>query len=296
MQAGLKKGSVVEIVEDVATLRERVLSARCGRRSVGLVPTMGYLHAGHRRLLERARRENDLVIASIYVNPTQFGPNEDLGRYPRDFDRDTAILEGSGTDILFRPSTATMYPGGVDAQSVWIEPGPLASHLCGPSRPGHFRGVATVVAKLFNMVQPDRAYFGQKDAQQSAIVTRMALDLALPVEVVVVETVREDDGLALSSRNAYLSAEERSQAGALFAALQLARRLVQAGERDSAEIVGEMQRLLHSCAPDGRIDYVSIVDANTFQPVERIERDVLVAVAVYLGKARLIDNMMVEVA
>ncbi|MBV9278505.1 MAG: pantoate--beta-alanine ligase [Chloroflexi bacterium] len=284
-------------VVTAASLSDAVRQARCAGRSVGLVPTMGYLHVGHLRLAARARAENDLVVMSVFVNPTQFGPNEDFERYPRDLERDRRLAAAAGVDLLFTPDLETIYPGGPEAQAVWVEPGPLAEHLCGASRPGHFRGVATVVAKLLNLVQPDRAYFGQKDAQQAIILTRMARDLAFPVEVRVVETVREPDGLALSSRNVYLSAAERAQAIVLHRALQLARSMVEAGERDAQVLEGGMRRCIAEAAPLARIDYVTVADLQTLRPVRgALTGDALIALAVYFGPTRLIDNEVVSLS
>lgn len=276
-------------------MRQTAIDAGCKGLQIGFVPTMGYLHEGHLALARRARADNDLLIMSIFVNPTQFGPGEDFERYPRDLERDSHLAVEVGVDIVFLPSTDTMYPRGPAGQRVWVEPRELASYLCGASRPGHFAGVATVVMKLLNMTQPDRAYFGQKDAQQAIIVRSMVEDLALPVEIVVLPTVREGDGLALSSRNVYLSPIERSQASVLHRSLEYAREALGSGERDSGVIEASMRRLIAEAAPLARIDYVEIADLDTLHPVQgRIERDVLVALAVYFGRTRLIDNMMVR--
>jgi pantoate--beta-alanine ligase len=282
-------------ISDPLILRRDLNAARCAGRSIGLVPTMGYLHAGHTRLMAEARRENDLVIASLFVNPTQFGPSEDFETYPRDLDRDRAIAAQNGVDLLFVPEPDTMYPGGPASQKIWVDPGELAENLEGASRPGHFRGVTTVVAKLFNLVNPDRAYFGQKDAQQAIIVTRMVADLAFPVSVRVVPTVREPDGVALSSRNVYLTSEERSQATALFAALQLARGLVDDGQRDPRLIERDMRGLIERAAPLARIDYLAVADLATLNPLNRpITSDALIALAAFFGQTRLIDNLIVR--
>lgn len=256
---------------------------------------MGYLHEGHARLTQAARRENGLVVMSIFVNPTQFGPSEDFDRYPRDIARDRELAEAWGTDLLFTPEVEEMYPNGPDGQQIWVEPGRLADHLCGPSRPGHFRGVATVVAKLFAMLEPDRAYFGQKDAQQLIIVRRMARDLGFPVDVRGVPTVREADGLALSSRNVYLNQDQRDQAPILHRALLDAARRVESGERSPAAVEADVRWRINTGAPGARIDYVSVVDAETLQPLEGpIQREVLIALAVYFGRTRLIDNVTVS--
>ncbi len=275
--------------------RQIVRRARCAGCSIGLVPTMGYLHEGHLSLVAAARQETDLVVTSIFVNPTQFGPNEDFERYPRDMERDRQLAAATGTDLLVVPSGTEMYPDGPQGQRVWVEPGPLAKYLCGASRPGHFRGVATVVAKLFAMLEPDRAYFGEKDFQQAAIIRRMARDLGFPVEVRTVPTVREASGLARSSRNVYLSGEEREQASVLRAALLEAAGNIAAGERDPSALEAAIRSRIASGAPAARVDYVSVVDAQTLQPLEGyIERDVLVALAVYFGGTRLIDNITVS--
>lgn len=284
----------MEVVEGIEPLRRRLDAERRVGRTVGLVPTMGSLHAGHRSLLDAARRENDVVVATLFVNPTQFGPGEDFAGYPRDLAGDRAVLEAAGTDVLFLPSVAAMYPDGPERQSIWIEPGSLAAHLCGTSRPGHFRGVTTVVAKLLNMVEPDHLYLGQKDAQQAAILARMVRDLGFPVTVRILPTVREQDGLAISSRNAYLSPGERAQAPALRHALLRAREMVAGGERDVRCLIAAVEGTIAEEAPEARIEYISVVDGATLQPLDRVEGDVLIALAVYLGTARLIDNIEVS--
>lgn len=282
-------------IEDAGALRERVLSAKCDGLSVGLVPTMGYLHRGHLKLIEVARAENGLVVVSVFVNPTQFGPHEDFERYPRDIEGDRRRAAEAGTDILFAPAAEMMYPDGPGGQLVWIDPGSVAEAMEGAARPGHFRGVATVVAKLLNIVQPDRAYFGQKDAQQAVVITRMVRDLAFPPTIRILPTVREPDGLALSSRNVYLSEEERSQAVALFRALSEAKRLIEYGERDADRIKALVRDFMVREAPLGRIDYVEVADLETMQPVvESVQRDSVIALAVFFGGTRLIDNEIVR--
>lgn len=277
-------------------VRRVVGAARCRGERIGLIPTMGALHAGHLALVVAARAQCDLVVMSIFVNPTQFGPREDFARYPRDLDRDRHLAADAGVDILFVPTAETMYPDGPEGQVIWVEPGEMAAGLCGASRPGHFRGVATVVAKLINLVQPDRAYFGQKDAQQAAIVTRMAHDLAFPVEVVVVPTVRASDGLALSSRNVYLTRAQRQQSSALWHALREAQRLVAAGERGVPAIEQRLCEQIAREAPGACLDYVAVVDAETLQPIQGpLERPALAALAVYFGTTRLIDNLLLQV-
>jgi len=256
---------------------------------------MGYLHKGHTALVEAARNETDLVVMSAYVNPTQFGPNEDYSRYPRDLDRDRESAAAGGVDILFLPDSPTMYPGGADAQQVWVDPGPLAAHLCGRSRPGHFRGVTTVVTKLFHLVDPDKAYFGQKDAQQAIIIRAMVAQLAFPIEVRIAATLREPDGLALSSRNVLLTEDERRQAHALSSGLGAAKNAISEGNRD----VEHLKRLIKEClardAPSGNPDYVEIVDLATLEPLRGVlEQDALIALAVYFSATRLIDNVIVR--
>jgi len=257
---------------------------------LGFVPTMGYLHEGHLALVRRARAESRSVAVSIFVNPIQFGPREDFARYPRDPARDLALLEKEGVDLVFMPEAAEMYPPGFDT---WVEVGTITRRLEGRARPGHFRGVATVVCKLFNIVQPRRAYFGEKDAQQLRVVGKMVRDLNLPVEIVPVPTVREADGLALSSRNVYLSPQERQEALALSAALRLAQELVARGERRASVIRDRMRRRIRQ-EPDARIDYVSVADAETLEELTVVDRPALVSLAVRIGTTRLIDNVVIE--
>jgi pantoate--beta-alanine ligase len=258
--------------------------------SVGFVPTMGYLHEGHLALVNRARIENSAVIVSIYVNPSQFGPREDFGAYPRDLNRDLELLRGEGVDIVFVPSDEEMYPSEF---SSWVDVGKVTGRLEGASRPGHFRGVATVVAKLFNIVQPTKAYFGQKDAQQTVVIKRMVADLNMGIEIVVVPTVRESDGLAMSSRNSYLSPEERQAATILFKALTLARQLRQGGEKEAGKIRRQMTSLIQE-EHLAQIDYVSIADTETLEELSLIDHPALASLAVRVGKTRLIDNMLLE--
>lgn len=280
----------MQVVEQIADVRRAVATARAAGRSIGFVPTMGYLHDGHLALIAAAGRDNTYTVASIFVNPTQFGPNEDFDRYPRDTAGDLDKCRTAGVDLVFMPSTDTMYPSGSVTR---IHVGRLAETLCGAHRPGHFDGVATVVAKLFNIVAPDRAYFGEKDAQQLAIIRRMVRDLDMPLEIVGCPTVREPSGLARSSRNAMLTADEHERATALHRALCIARDRLQAGERDVATLLDEMQSIVAAAKPTG-VDYISIVDASTLQPVTRVERAVLVALAVRFGGTRLIDNVTVD--
>lgn len=260
---------------------------RAGKR-LGLVPTMGALHEGHLSLVRAARASCGSVAASIFVNPTQFGPNEDLAKYPRSFDRDRELLEREGVEILFAPTVEEMYPAGA---VTWVTVEELSSKLDGRSRPGHFRGVTTVVAKLFHIVVPNAAFFGQKDAAQVAIIRRMVRDLNLPVEIMVGPIVREPDGLAMSSRNAYLDPEHRKQALALYRSLMEIKRLIDAGERDTAKLVAVGRSGLASEAKV-RLDYFEIVDPESLDPISDISRGALIAVAAFVGPTRLIDNLL----
>jgi pantoate--beta-alanine ligase len=275
----------METVVDIAKLR-RMRASLAG--SFGLVPTMGALHEGHLALVRRAREECAHVGVSIFVNPAQFGPNDDLSRYPRDLERDLSLLAPLGVDLVWTPDPATLYPP--DYQT-WISVGEIAQPLEGIRRPGHFRGVATVVAKLFNVFTPTRAYFGQKDAQQVAVIRRMVADLNFPIEIIVCPTVREPDGLALSSRNAYLSAEERRAAPVLFRALAAARAIFAAGERDGAALRAAMNAML-AAEPRAQADYVSAADPASLRELDRIEGSVLLSLAVRIGNTRLIDNLL----
>jgi len=276
--------TIVKTISEIRALRQKL------KGSVGFVPTMGFLHEGHLALVKRAKAENSAVIVSIYVNPAQFGPREDFGAYPRDLDRDLELLRKEGTDIVFVPSDDEMYPHEF---SSWVDVEKVTERLEGASRPGHFRGVATVVAKLFNIVQPTRTYFGQKDAQQVAVISRMVTDLNMDLEVVVVLTVRENDGLAMSSRNVYLSPRERQAATTLFKALTLARQSRQGGEKDAEKIRRQMAGLIGR-EPLAQIDYVSIADAETLEELDLIDRPAVVSLAVRIGKTRLIDNLPLE--
>jgi pantoate--beta-alanine ligase len=277
----------VDVIETIAGMKE--LRRRLAE-PVGFVPTMGFLHEGHLSLVRQARAEDASVVVSIFVNPTQFGPSEDFEQYPRDTERDLALLAGEGTDIVFMPSAADMYPERFDS---WVEVGELTCRLEGAVRPGHFRGVATVVAKLFNIVQPTRAYFGQKDAQQAAVIRKMAADLDMNLEVIILPTVREPDGLAMSSRNTYLNPEQRRAATVLYRALSLARELRANGETDAGEIRRRMTELIRQ-EPLATIDYVSIADAETLGELDRVEPPALVSLAVKIGRTRLIDNTVLE--
>jgi len=259
-------------------------------KTISFVPTMGYLHQGHLSLIRQAGKDSDVLVVSIFVNPTQFGRGEDYERYPRDLERDKKLAAEEKVDILFVPSSKEMYPQGYHT---FVEVERLSESLCGRFRPGHFRGVATVVAKLFNIVSPHSAYFGQKDAQQALLIRKMVKDLNMGVEVKVLPIIREEDGLALSSRNAYLSPEERRAAPVLYKSLQEARRMLEAGERDSRRVIRQMEEMIKK-EKQARIDYISIVDGETLEERERIEGKVLVALAVWMGKTRLIDNIIFE--
>lgn len=276
----------MELLKTKAEMRGAVAASRCDGLSVGFVPTMGYLHEGHISLVRAARAENGLVVVSIFVNPTQFGPNEDLSRYPRDLERDMALCREAGADIIWNPDVGEMY---AEDAATWVVVEGLTDHLCGESRPTHFRGVTTVVSKLFNVVRPDRAYFGQKDAQQAFVIRRMTQDLDFGLDIVICPTVREADGLAMSSRNIFLSPEERAQASVLRRALDEAEKVVAAGERRTMAIKARVQQVLAE-APLGRPDYVEIVDTSGLQPIARIQGEALLALAVFFGRTRLIDN------
>jgi pantoate--beta-alanine ligase len=279
-------------IQSKAGLRQAVGEAKRQGQRIGFVPTMGFLHEGHLSLMRRARMENDLLVASVFVNPAQFAPHEDLDTYPRDAARDTALMRAEGVDIAFFPTVETIYPDGY-ATYVTVE-GLLTQGLCGRSRPTFFRGVATVVAKLFHLVAPDRAYFGQKDAQQAAVIKQMVRDLDFELEVVVCPIVRESDGLAMSSRNAYLTPQQRADAPALNRALRAAEKQIAAGERRAAVIKAGIETRIQAVA-EAVIDYVEVVDADTLAVRDTIAGNILIAMAVTLGKTRLIDNIQIEV-
>ncbi|MEN8078910.1 pantoate--beta-alanine ligase [Clostridioides difficile] len=278
------------VLEKINELRDRVKAWRSEGLKVGFVPTMGYLHEGHESLIKRASEENDKVIVSIFVNPIQFGPKEDLSTYPRDLERDSKVCERAGANIIFHPENEEMY---FNDFSTFVDMNGLTSGLCGKSRPTHFRGVCTVVTKLFNIVAPDRAYFGEKDAQQLAVIKRMVRDLNIDVEVIGCPIVREKDGLAKSSRNTYLSTEERSAAIILNKALNIAKEKIEDGERISSNIISTVKDIIES-EKLARIDYIEVVDSFSMESVDKIEKSVLVAIAVFIGKTRLIDNFTYE--
>lgn len=279
----------MKVTTTVLETRQLVKEWKKEGKSIGLVPTMGFLHEGHASLIARARKENDIVVVSDFVNPTQFGPNEDLEAYPRDFERDSALCESLGADLIFHPEPEEMYHD----PCAFVSIDTLSETLCGKTRPIHFKGVCTVVSKLFHIVAPDRAYFGQKDAQQLAIIRRMVRDLNMDIEIVGCPIVREEDGLAKSSRNTYLNEEERKAALILSKAVFLGKKMVEDGETSAAAVKEAMIKKIES-EPMAKIDYVEAVDGLSMQPVEEIKAPVLVAMAVYIGKTRLIDNFIVE--
>jgi len=275
---------VIETIDELKRLRRELAEP------VGFVPTMGYLHEGHLSLVKRARAENESVVVSIFVNPTQFGPQEDFRTYPRDTQRDLAMLEKEKTDVVFMPAETAMYPDGFNG---WVEVSKLTERLEGASRPGHFRGVTTVVAKLFNIVEPTKAYFGQKDAQQAIVINKMVSDLNMNLEVVTCPTVREADGLAMSSRNIYLNPKQRQASVVLYKALNLAQKLWLQGERDAERIRQQMTALIQKQSL-ANIDYVSIADPKTLEELEEVKPPALASLAVRFGKTRLIDNVVLD--
>lgn len=279
----------MQVVKNIQEMKKISNNLIQNKKSIGFVPTMGYLHEGHLSLVKKAREDNDFVVVSIFVNPTQFGPNEDFNSYPRDLKRDLDLLEKLNVDYVFVPDVNDMYPKDF---STFVEETKLSKFLCGRSRPGHFRGVCTVVTKLFNIVKPTRAYFGQKDAQQFRILRRMVRDLNLDVEMIEMPIVREKDGLAMSSRNTYLTPEERKEATRLYKSLLKAKEMIESGIKDTEIIKSEMKKILDH--PLLKIDYIEIVDEETLEPVKKVENKVIIALAVYVGKARLIDNMILK--
>lgn len=271
-------------------MKEAVKDLKSQGKCIGFVPTMGYLHQGHLSLVREALKRTDSTIVTIFVNPTQFGPKEDFKEYPRDLKRDAEILEREGVDFLFAPDNDEMYP---DGYQTYVEVHDLQGRLCGRTRPGHFRGVCTVVLKLFNIIDPDLSFFGQKDAQQAIILKRMVKDLDLDVKIEVLPIVREEDGLALSSRNACLNPEERKAALCLSRSLQEARMMVEKGERDPGKILQRMREIIGK-EPLAKIDYIEIVETDGLSPISRIEKEALISLAVFIGKVRLIDNTIVR--
>lgn len=279
----------MQVLTSTNAVQLRALDLRASGRSIGLVPTMGALHEGHLSLVRAARRENDVVLVSLFVNPTQFGPNEDLARYPRDLEGDRKKLEDEGADLLWRPPVEEVYPPGYQT---YVRVEDLETRLDGASRPGHFRGVATVVSKLFHVCLPHRAYFGQKDAAQVAVIRRLVQDLSFPLQVIVCPIVREPDGLAMSSRNAYLSPADRQAATVLYRSLQAALSLYHAGNH-AAESIRQCLTASISCEPRAKLDYAAVVDPDTLQPLDQVTGPTLLAVAAWFGGTRLIDNAVV---
>lgn len=280
----------MKVVDTIPRMSTLVKIFKKEGKSIGLVPTMGYLHEGHLSLVRAAKKHTDVVVMSIFVNPLQFGPKEDFEKYPRDLKRDEELATLAGADIIFSPSVNDIYPAGY---STYVNVEGLADTLCGASRSGHFKGVATVVTKLFEIVRPDIAYFGQKDAQQAMIIKKMAADLNMGIEIKTMPIVREPDGLAMSSRNVYLSEAERQDALVLRESLKKAEDMIKAGERESKKIIKAMQELIKP-VPTAKIDYISIVDASTLKEMKTINGEALIAVAVFIGKTRLIDNIIVK--
>ena len=282
----------IKIAKTVDEVRETVAKWRSNGESVGLVPTMGYLHAGHQSLIKKSVEQNDHTVVSVFVNPIQFGPNEDLEAYPRDLERDAELCETTGAELIFNPEPEEMYKDGFVS---FVDMNGLTNHLCGLSRPVHFRGVCTVCTKLFMIVGPDRAYFGQKDAQQLAVIKRMVKDLNMPLEIVGCPIVREEDGLAMSSRNTYMNAEERKAALILSKSIKLGRKLIEDGER-SAEVVRSKMTELLETEPMADVEYVNVVNNLTMEDISQVEGEILVAIAVKINnKVRLIDNFMMTV-
>lgn len=290
MHSNPEERRTMKIAYTVEDVKSQVRQWKKEGLTVGLVPTMGYLHEGHESLIKRAVAENDRVVVSVFLNPTQFAPNEDLASYPRDFEADTKLCEGAGAALVFHPEPSEMY---AEDACTFVDMTAVTKELCGKSRPIHFRGVCTVVNKLMNISMADRAYFGQKDAQQLAVIRRMVRDLNMNVEVVGCPIIREADGLAKSSRNTYLSEEERKAGLVLSQAVKLGQKLVAEGEKSATAVTGAMSELI-SAEPLAKIDYVSMVSWDSIEPVETIEGPVLVAMAVYIGKTRLIDNFIYE--
>ena len=286
---GTVRGKVMQVVYEPSAVQRLCESIRRGGRTIGLVPTMGFLHEGHLSLMRRARAENDVLAVSIFVNPTQFGQGEDFDSYPRDLQGDLVKLTAVGADVVFAPSVESVYPNGF---RTFVEVAEITEWLCGASRPGHFRGVATVVTKLFHLVQPHRAYFGQKDYQQSVVIRRLVADLDLDLEIIVMSTVREFDGLAMSSRNARLNPHQRRAALVLYRSLRRSEEQIKGGERN-AKIILEGMRGMIEAEPLARIDYLALCDPETLKAVDRIEGPTLAAVAVRFGHTRLIDNILI---
>jgi len=281
----------VDIIRDIPALKEKIKNTKETGKTIGFVPTMGYLHQGHLSLIKAARKECDFVVVSIYVNPIQFGAGEDFEEYPRDLTRDAQLSQEVGVDLIFAPSDRAMYPGGY---ATFVEVKRLTEGLCGKNRPGHFKGVTTVVTKLFNLVEPHKSYFGQKDAQQALVLKKMVEDLNMNMELKIMPTLREPDGLAMSSRNSYLSPEEREAGQALFKSLSRAEKMIFQGIRESKEIIFHMREILQK-EDLLDIEYIEIVDTKNLERIGKLQGEVLIALAARVGKTRLIDNIMVEV-
>jgi pantoate--beta-alanine ligase len=282
----------MEVAKTIELIRSLVETARSGGKKVGLVPTMGALHVGHISLIEAAVEKCDFVVVSIFVNPTQFVPDEDFEKYPRPLEADLEICRKAGTNVVFAPTPEQMYPV---ENITWVSVEKLTESLCGQFRPGHFRGVTTVCTKLFNIVAPDIAYFGQKDAQQAIVIRRMAADLNMPLEIVICPTAREPNGLAVSSRNKYLTEQQKKDAANIYKSLQKCRQMIDAGVTETTEIITEMSKILQQ-VPSIEIEYLSIVDAETLRNIDRIAGKALAAIAVKIGPTRLIDNILVDTA
>jgi pantoate--beta-alanine ligase len=281
----------MKVAKTIKSVRKLVQAAHSRGKKIGFVPTMGALHIGHISLIEKARQQTDFVVVSIFVNPTQFGPSEDFKKYPRPLKKDLAICRKAGVDVVFAPTAEQIYSG---ENLTWVNVEKLIEPLCGRFRPGHFRGVTTVCAKLFNIVVPDIAFFGQKDAQQAIIIKRMVADLNMPLKIFVCPTIRESSGLAVSSRNQYLTARQKKEAALVYKSLQKCRELIEDGVSDSKTITNRMRKVLKQ-APSIKIEYISIVDAETLQEPVRIAEKVLIATAVKIGSTRLIDNILLDV-
>ena len=281
----------MEVFENIPAMKQFVRMKKAEGKTIGFVPTMGYLHSGHLSLIKKSTSQNDVTVISIFVNPTQFGENEDLDQYPRDFERDCRLAQEAGADAVFFPTAGMMYPEGY---KTYVEVVDITKRLCGVTRPTHFKGVTTVVTKLFHIVAPDRAYFGQKDAQQLLVIRQMVKDLNMDIEIVGCPIVRETDGLAMSSRNLYLSEEERTQATVLNQSLEMAEKMIDSGERDSNTVKKAIKAKIGTMDL-ARIDYVELVDTESLLPAQQITGEVLIALAVYFGKTRLIDNRILEV-
>ena len=282
----------MEIITRIEKMQKQADRLRCQGKKIGFVPTMGFLHEGHLSLVREAKKRSDVVVMSIFVNPTQFGPGEDFEDYPRDFDRDVALAESAGCEIIFYPGAEDIY---ADPYLTYISVEKITKVLCGVSRPIHFRGVTTIVAKLFNIVKPQLAVFGQKDAQQAIVIQKMVKDLNFNIEIFVAPIVREKDGLALSSRNIYLTPPQRKQATTLYRSLITAKKMIEAGERHAEKILASMRELIEA-QPETQIDYIEIVDTTNLQPLAELKGEVLIALAVKIGKPRLIDNMIINVS